>query len=381
VVGGAGSSLRICPGQTESPCPLPPGHRPADNAAAPLHAPKVVFEALSQNSLLRSTRLPAEVAAAKVGREEGVTPSLPYQTVPCFAPVPKRFQKLVVSLAVVLLAVAVTAIWYFFRQPPLPTEPSYKGTPLSTWIRSIRAPDLSPPETLAIQAMGTNSIPHLLAWMRYDPPVREFHMRAYWAFLTGSHTFSNRLVLGNNAPIAFQALGSTAEPAIPELLSLMTTNWDWGLLRGRALTALAKIGKPALPALLDLFTNTNNTKRVHDDACIAIGMMGTNALPAIPILTQLLGEQRLIQRVSFVLACLKLEPSLVIPALTNVLFDPHPGSQVSAAWALEYLGPAASNAIPYLKILLSHPDTNVQAAAASALLNIDPKALTNSPSR
>src|SRR4051794_39911375 len=47
-------------------------------------------------------------------------------------------------------------------------EPEYEGKKLSEWVLDLNAG--SSPSKNAIREIGTNALPYLLKWMRYDPP-------------------------------------------------------------------------------------------------------------------------------------------------------------------------------------------------------------------
>jgi hypothetical protein len=213
--------------------------------------------------------------------------------------VPSRSRKIGFLIASVLLAVAVSAIWYRSG------EPSYAGTPLSVWILYIRSPMRAPQAVEAVQAIGTNAIPFLLEWMEYEEPNRPKDTERFLRFIPGHKRTGDRIALGTNAAFAFSVLGPAGETAIPALTAVMAKSKSLDV-RARAAEALKWIGKPAVPALIATLTNDHRTYTVRSLACTALGGIGTNALPAVPHLNNLLSQSL---------------PGVLHGAATNALFQ------------------------------------------------------------
>ncbi|MGA3144913.1 MAG: hypothetical protein ABSF10_18080 [Verrucomicrobiota bacterium] len=121
-------------------------------------------------------------------------------------------------------------------------EPVFQGKGLGEWLKTRRNPDGSfPNDTMdAIQHIGTNAIPALLARLVYAEPP--FGLRS--------------LVSGTvqvEAICAFIVLGENAIPALPQLRMFMDgTNGD---LAVRAMMATCGTGSNAIPFFISGLTN------------------------------------------------------------------------------------------------------------------------------
>jgi hypothetical protein len=145
-------------------------------------------------------------------------------------------------------------------------QPRYAGKRLSTWLDEL-APlhsdeaargDPRSAQSQAVRAIGTNALPWLLGEMRAE----EMRLNGWinWA-LDKQPVFKFRLpdidYRLRRATIGFQLLGEMAEPAIPDLLSLVDSR------PGYAPSALAYIGPRAIPALRQCLTNTRSWSYRH----------------------------------------------------------------------------------------------------------------------
>jgi hypothetical protein len=143
------------------------------------------------------------------------------------------------------------------------SEPTYQGKKLSFWIEENRIQsmlisqndELAPRRTAearaAILAIGTNGLPHLIAWMQYQPPSWGSRFMA-WAplrlqskvdFALLSQTRAARV---EGALRAFEVLGTNAASAIPALARLVEDTQHMGRARLTALT-LNRLGPEATP--------------------------------------------------------------------------------------------------------------------------------------
>src|SRR5436190_11030189 len=79
----------------------------------------------------------------------------------------------VVLLAAGVLVVVGLLVCGVFRE----REPEYGGKRLSEWVEVYVIPERSVPPVRveeiddAIRHVGTNALPYLLRWMRYEPPL------------------------------------------------------------------------------------------------------------------------------------------------------------------------------------------------------------------
>jgi len=340
-------------------------------------------------------------------------------------------------LILIGVGVLVGVLAVVFRPAP---EPEYHGKRLSEWVE-CRGKFLSPQirgsasellqmllmrdeaEDAMLQA-GTNAIPFLLAWIRYEP--------ADWkrkAFTQINSRFHLRLI-DHNAPRAdgtvwaFSVLGRKAESAVPSLalvmkdvrapqsadratmvlfdlasklptadLALMTNNsasvrlqrvWKRG---GRPLP------KSALMALAGITVLENDTEIANAAARIApfqLALMTNNSASirlisieklsqapleslhsALPGLIHSLHDKDadVAEAAAKVLGRAELDAGLVVPALAASL--ERRVVRRSAIDALGALGVKARPAVPALVILLNDPVPLIRKLATNALLRID----------
>jgi HEAT repeat protein len=247
-------------------------------------------------------------------------------------------RKVVIAVACMAAVAALSSLR--LREP----EPTYHGRPLSEWIEQYRlkggreyspphfSPDFSPFEEAvaaeAIQHIGTNAIPWLLDWMSYKPATNRFPIcNQLPKWMLGSRPMQYLLrddaTAGRawDAELAFGALGPTASPAIPELSRLAALSKS-PVRRDSAISALASLGKPAVPSLAALLSTPDPA--VSRAVMLRLSDLETNPRAFVPLLVQNLGHTN-----SFVattsartLAELKLDPEMVVPALTRCLQDP-----------------------------------------------------------
>jgi HEAT repeat protein len=120
----------------------------------------------------------------------------------------------------------------------LPNEPRYQGKPLGEWLSMRREGwELATNAVQALQAMGTNVIPALLARLTYKEPV--FNLDDYDVSM--------------GAATALIAMREQAKGALPTLAGLMDgDNPDLAL---RAMVATLGTGVDAMPCLMKGLTN------------------------------------------------------------------------------------------------------------------------------
>jgi HEAT repeat protein len=165
---------------------------------------------------------------------------------------------------------------------------------------------------------------------------------------------------------AFEALGPIAAPAIPDLARriALTKSPDKGYI---ALYALTSIGPAAEPTLMNVMSNLDEEGSLW--AAIRINGFGTNARSLIPWLVQNLQHTNSTVAVSSALSLgvLKLDPNLVVPALTTSLAAPSYQLRAYSATAVSRFGELARPALPALSKLLNDPDLTVRRAATNAI--------------
>jgi hypothetical protein len=151
-----------------------------------------------------------------------------------------------------------------------PKEPRYNGRPLSQWLQDYD--DAETPDTVAsihrdqviavsesaVNSIGTNAIPTLLAWLRGDNQPA----RGPLGSLLSRRRYRIAQERRRMACIGFNILGENAQSAAPDLAALtLNTNTE---VRTYALSILVRIPpkrKIFLPVLSRLLHDTNPTLR------------------------------------------------------------------------------------------------------------------------
>jgi len=184
-------------------------------------------------------------------------------------------RKWVVMIAASAALVSTLAVVLPLLNPE--PEPSYNGRTLSEWLKMSRRPAVTegfPGEaTLAVRSIGTNALPFLLKWIRYElPPWREKLLTlatrpvAGKTLSEGKVVYGNSLILGKStrlaklAELGFVILNTNAVSAIPDLEALMKGNQS-PVVRRRAIYALGEIGGPSIPALTNALADIKQPNR------------------------------------------------------------------------------------------------------------------------
>jgi len=259
-------------------------------------------------------------------------------------------------------------------------EPSYAGKTVNIWVSNLNYKN--PKETRnqaqeALRQIGTNSLPFLLAEMH---TLGELCAKD----TTNGYTsdLEDRIV---NVRAAFKVLGSTAKPAISELINLLNE----GKFSGAAAYVLTQVDpKAAVVALTQALTNENYEVRcyaadnlflVRSNADIAIAV--TNLVLCLKMeslgdLTLTAGAletdtTRLRSSAAGTLGAIGKNPEIVVPALIERLQqDKSTIVRVRAAQALGELGKSAQAAIPALTQAAQDVDRHISLEATSALKKI-----------
>jgi hypothetical protein len=229
--------------------------------------------------------------------------------------------------------------------------------------------------------MGTNAIPWLLKWIRYEQPRRNAGLLRWvnrWLPRAGVRQpiRDNQHLRATGAMRAFVALGSQGKSALPELSRLLNSP---GRVPGasKAGPALAGMGADALPAFLSALANP--APDIRANAAFNLQYLGTNALPATPQLLSALTDSDLMVTwaAAQTLGMLKAEPLLVGPRLQALLSDPDPKRRTYGAQGLMHYGSWATSAVPALLTAMKSTNQDVQFFGRRAVLTIDPKALSD----
>ncbi|MGA2245726.1 MAG: hypothetical protein ABSH48_12060 [Verrucomicrobiota bacterium] len=206
-------------------------------------------------------------------------------------------------------------------------EPEYQDRPLSYWVVQLADSDSQAERdqaALAVRSIGTNAIPVLLQMLGTpESPFRTKFLawRRGWYRPFGFHIWQPPNNLGR-AQAGFRQLGSSAAPAVPDLLKIRDENRSREFLDHTA-AILGNIGpdaKAAVPSLLRAAVSTNRAEhsldfealgKIHAEPGLAVpvlvqvisnspadryyavaaaGQFGSDAKAAVPILVALLGD-------------------------------------------------------------------------------------------
>lgn len=279
--------------------------------------------------------------------------------------------KVVISL--IALAVLAAVFWGIVRS----REPRYQGKPLSTWLRVLESGIEDQDEgrmieaRQAITAMGTNALPCLIKKLGTRDPV--------WKTALGDLLDKQSVVDWRPrmaeleqyaASQAFEILGETAAPAIPQLAALLPQPHAAPV----AVMALANIGPPALPVLREALTNRN----IYGRECIpfALGHIAGDKRPHLPVLLDSLRDPDPSVRSAAVqvLGILQMEEDTVVPALVPLIRDPDLLVRRQTARALGRFPRRPELVVPALAPGLDDPNWSVRHLSLVALAAFGPDA-------
>lgn len=299
----------------------------------------------------------------------------------------------IISLTALLLAGLATLIvgFVYFGSP---REPSYQGKSLSDWIvpfcrqttNGVIAPggpqvfqELQPVRN-AVSQMGTKAVPLLIAKLNYRESALHQKIRdlADKQPIAGLR-LDNPQVRQIRAIRALAVLGPQGRAAIPALSAQINDP----VLSQHAIYALAGMGSEGIRVLVDRYTNASAPARIEIalsltdsiyrgenatpignrtsvgmvvdglgriagdttapyriPAIMRLGAFGAAASNAVPALVKNLDERSpMIRQMSIrTIGQIKARPDLAIPALTNLLSDPDPGTRMAAAFTLQGYG-------------------------------------------
>jgi hypothetical protein len=311
-----------------------------------------------------------------------------------------RKRRLVLILFVVGLLVGLTC--RFLLRQSEPEQPAYAGRPLSEWLEkagSIYDNDLTvggAKPSDAVHQIGTNALPFLLTWIKYEGTPQWKLSFTKWSFkikrflsegtIDGepAHVLTREERLHGAAMAGFAALGPEAKGAVPKLSRMIAPPKHADALFDvptDVMRALACIGEAGFPPVMAALTNRDT--RIAACAAANIYLFGTNAHPAVPVLVKYLGgtNDALAAGAAWSLAKLQLEPNLVVPALARSLRHSCFSVRLNAIFGLARFGRDAQPAVPQLLPVLSDPHPTLRKSATNALFRIAPEILTNSSSK
>jgi HEAT repeat protein len=283
--------------------------------------------------------------------------------------------RLRVGLVILLLAIVGLVAW----QVILPHEPTFSAKSLSAWLREGYVPGSPNPEIRrAIQQIGTNGLPRLLALVRVKDSALK---RTLLALSRGQSLISIRAHSAEEyhgmAMVGFSVLGPAARPAVPALIDLLNKADDVEV-QSTAAFCLGVIGPAAqesVPALIQCLSNVVNVNNtgyggvafLKERAATALGVMGPAAQPAIPILTIATNDGRWYVRNAAKMALMRLQGESVLPLIDDLKDTSDPIKWYERAMLVCEFGTNAEPAIPFLIAALGTSNDIVLGHAAIAL--------------
>jgi hypothetical protein len=299
-----------------------------------------------------------------------------------------RRRILILLAASVLPAIGVVAFW------PGEREPEYNGKKLSEWLREYRqpvgamAPTISQEAPDAVRHIGTNALPFLVKWIRDDRDMprwraKLFHIAYTWNLQSSARKkalefIAQRQLLAYRATWAFQILGQSATPAIPELTRVARDGNESSAFQ--ALTALASVAKQSFLPLLAFANDRNYKWRIQ--AISALGdtaRTGADAHTVVVSLTEYLKDPdpTIVYATANVLGRLNLESEISVPALAELMQSTDAGARERGIANLRCFGARSRSALPDLLAALRGSNAGVRKSATNALQTIAPDVLTN----
>jgi HEAT repeat protein len=244
-------------------------------------------------------------------------------------------------------------------------EPHYKGVALSVWLKGY-APwtgDAWMRADEAVQAMGTNALPHLLARLQLPrTPARKF--------LLGS-PFANE-VEQFRALRACEALGPAALPLLPVL-----TNYFIGRSDGMAASALRKVGPEGIHVLIQGLSHGKESVRLTAIPQFELipSSFGTLAVPALlPFLQH--KDESIRATTARGLSAFPDQAHISVPALLPLLDDRSEWVRRDVIYALGHMGTNAEPAVSKLiELYRQDKSADVRFLARAYLHQINPVAL------
>ncbi len=263
------------------------------------------------------------------------------------------------------MGIFLAVIIFFVVRSQRARGPSYQGRSLSSWLDDFQfyGPDTNSPPALAINQMGTNTIPYLLDILSYqESPLRKNIRRTTEKYI-GRVLFlemnSMRIV---EAAYAINVLGTNAQPAFAALTNLFFVPRHSVC----AAIALAGIGSNGVQVLLGAVTNQNlSILSIRHSAVGGLGHARNNIETVVPVLIGILTNQESLMRseAAMSLGLLHSQPELAVPALIERINDSDSSVRGGAIIALKEFGHHAKAAIPRLKEAFNDSDAlNVELA-------------------
>ena len=240
----------------------------------------------------------------------------------------KRRWVILVLIGCAVAAIVIGLVW------PREREPEYGGKKLSEWLAAYGSSPSNESYSRqareaggAVRNIGSNALPCLLKWIRYERPWWRTKLRAVFyvrsrsrkdSFLLNPILNGQAEIRADQAILGFQILGPRAGPAVSELVRMME-NSNSPFASQNAMYALANIGDDVIPPLMAMLTNQVSGSR--SQAARYIGVVGAlrsqfhemDASRAVPALRKALGDSDSSVREEATNALLKIAPEVLEP--------------------------------------------------------------------
>jgi hypothetical protein len=287
-------------------------------------------------------------------------------------------------LIVICASVAGGVIWWELARNP---EPSYAGRSLSSWVwdhwsttgdnpdQKIRSPEFYKQAEEAIGKMGTNAIPHLIAWAGYRPPAWKGKVypqanRVIRKFPTRLRLWDKQHLRALRATYALSRMTTVSDPVLRLIDRLCAEKDPYSVFRGEII--LHGLAQRSFEGAMICLTNKSSMTRSVGVIQLAQTRWRTNAHAAVPGLIAILKDSdgNVAASAANALGRLRMEPATVVPALTEALYDTRVQVRANAASALGMYGAVAESALPALAEVANDPDPSVKSNTTSAITRI-----------
>jgi hypothetical protein len=249
-------------------------------------------------------------------------------------------------------------------------EPVYQGKSLSQWLEKYdRVEDIGKtlPIDEAIRAVGTSGLPYIIrSYLRHTDSGKITRLTEQFErlpilkklFYNADQNKAREIRRFSRAMLALKALGSGAEPLIPEFQRLL----EYQETRYKALMGLYCMGPVSIPALQEACRNTNAWVRAN--AALILNKMRAGRWAEFPRDEGYGTGLRLGYGSS----------SDDCGWMVENLESPDPAIRRANIDALRFFGASYTNGVPALVKALEDGDGGVAHAASEALKAIDPAA-------
>ena len=278
---------------------------------------------------------------------------------------PRRLKLAVLLVLVVSLG---TLLWTVRPRK----EPIYQGRTVQEWLADLEQHNSKAERaTIAIKALGTNSIPILMKDLTArDSRLKIFTRKLIQTWFSPKASFVSADRLNQRALNGFLILGEQAAPATPVLIERLR---DEKTDDSEMVTwALASIGETAAKPLLDAVKSENPTSRKRAMRCLGAFASWDKLGPLTSVSFQTVVSGLDDANPEVRLAALDSareftnEVRVLVPKLMLLMESKNLDIQRAATHALIKAGPP-QEAIPLFTRVLNHPDVVVRYAATGAL--------------